>query len=192
MFIWPPPGFVNGYTVNEVAKPSTEDFLAFLVPFSNSGPKIANTYNFTIIPQVTLTNICIRINIDDGGVIEFTGLQPGTSYTGAPTPPTPLVNIPGPQPGAGNGGCYQYSQPITLIKGEHYPVSVTYYNTQNTACVLSLSYVIPSPASVVPTVQNDENIWKPAGPGAIPYSCPTLDPLARLNLSQYCFISSTA
>jgi len=185
VFIWPPTGFINGYTVNGIATRSTTDFLAFLVPFNKYGPTIANTYNFTIIPQLTLNDICIRINVDDGGTITFPGLQPESSYPGAPPLPTPLVNIPGPQPSAGNGGIYQYSQPITLIKGKHYPVTVTYYNTKNTACVLSISYVLPS-------VPSGPNPWKPADPGQNFYACPTLDSLSRLNLSQYCFISSTA
>jgi hypothetical protein len=135
------------------------------------------SFQFTIIPKSTLTNICLQINSDDGFKITFTGLQPETSVLPLPNP---ILNLTGTNLSPATGGQYQYSQPITLLENQIYPVQIDYYNLKNlntgayTPSVFAITYVTPTAAS--PWSLGWRN------------TCPALDVLLLQNLMQFCFI----
>ena len=161
---WPPAGYTLGIRRNGVGgAPPVNDIL--VTPIRTS-PALNNTYSFSIIPNTTLSGICLRISVDDGCVIRFTGTQPGGS------PPNPFVNIPGPQPGATFGGIYQFSQPINLTANTVYDVSITYYNNQSTSAEFYLAYV--QPTVDIPWSSNPN------------YACPPLNALLGQNLFAIC------
>jgi cytoskeletal protein CcmA (bactofilin family) len=161
---WPPAGYTLGIRRNGVGgAPPVNDILVTPIRVS---PALNNTYSFSIIPKTTLTGICLRISVDDGCVIRFTGLQPGGA------PPNPFVNIPGPQPGATFGGIYQFSQPINMTANTVYDVSITYYNNRSTSAEFYLAYV--QPTVEIPWSSNPN------------YACPQLNALLGQNLFAIC------
>jgi hypothetical protein len=161
---WPPAGYTLGIRRNGIVIPSPVNDV--LVTPVRTSPALNNTYSFSIIPKSTLTGICLRISVDDGCVIRFTGTQPGGA------PPNPFVNIPGPQPGATFGGIYQFSQPINMIANTIYDVSITYYNNRSTSAEFYLAYV--QPTVEIPWSSNPN------------YACPQLNVLLGQNLFAIC------
>jgi len=179
--VWPPTGFLQGYFSNSTATYGTNNFLINLIPFAQNVSASTTTFSFTLFPYVDLIDICLRLNVCDSVTVTFADPLT-TTYSGAPTPPSPLVRIPGPQPSIEIGGSIQFSQPISLLASNvgGYKVDIV-FATVGPNRAFSLSYVVPD-------APGGAAAWYP---GAWNYTNLNMqNKLMAQNLSQFSFIPS--